>query len=230
MILTPHHIRPKIAADDWWLAGGISSANCLAAYQPKGASSLSESYVNIANPGTYDCVEISGVVAPTLISGGWSFPGSYVDNKANRISTGIATAQSLTLIVRVADVESSNTVTVNIAIGAFNGTARQYVSPIYTVDNKRGYGYGNASNIRASGTAITDGVLALAGTNCYVNKTSDGTAGTWVNPASTITIGGAEYVIGGGTALKGTVVCAAIYNVVLTFSEVADVTDAMNAL
>lgn len=36
----------------WYLAGGISAANCLAAYQPKGAASYAVSKVNLASPGT----------------------------------------------------------------------------------------------------------------------------------------------------------------------------------
>lgn len=46
--------RRAAAAVPWYLAGGVSAANCIAAYQPKGASSLEASYVNLANPGTYN--------------------------------------------------------------------------------------------------------------------------------------------------------------------------------
>lgn len=37
---------------NWWLAGGIAAANCIAAYQPKGAASYAASLVNLNNPGT----------------------------------------------------------------------------------------------------------------------------------------------------------------------------------
>ena len=58
----------------WYLAGGISAANCLAAYQPKGAASLAASYSNLANPGTYNAAP---GVAPTFdASTGWTFNGS----------------------------------------------------------------------------------------------------------------------------------------------------------
>src|SRR4030042_266315 len=59
---------------EWWLAGGISAANCLAAYQPKGAASYAASKVNLANPGTYDAVD--GVAFPTWAAAtGWTFNG-----------------------------------------------------------------------------------------------------------------------------------------------------------
>ena len=36
------------AASSWWLAGGIDPANCVAAYQPKGAAALSSALGSIA--------------------------------------------------------------------------------------------------------------------------------------------------------------------------------------
>ena len=59
----------------WWLAGGLHPSQVIAAYQPKGAASLEASYVNLANPGTYDA-QVG--VAPTLDSSGsrWVFNGA----------------------------------------------------------------------------------------------------------------------------------------------------------
>jgi len=54
----------------WWQVAG---ATCIAAYQPKGAADLATSYVNLANPGTYNAAP---GVAPTLGADGWSFNGS----------------------------------------------------------------------------------------------------------------------------------------------------------
>lgn len=48
----------------WYLTGGIAAANCIGAYQAKGAASQAASYVNLVTPGTYDLTEGS---AP----GGW---------------------------------------------------------------------------------------------------------------------------------------------------------------
>ena len=38
----------------WYLSGGVSAANCIAAYQPIGAVDYAGSKVNLANLGTYD--------------------------------------------------------------------------------------------------------------------------------------------------------------------------------
>lgn len=38
----------------WWLTAGISSADCIAVFQPIGAASYALSKVNLANPGTYN--------------------------------------------------------------------------------------------------------------------------------------------------------------------------------
>lgn len=66
------YINPYIhAAADWWVVPGKT---CVAAYQPIGAASLAASYVNLANPGTYDAAP---GVAPTWASAtGWTFNGS----------------------------------------------------------------------------------------------------------------------------------------------------------
>jgi hypothetical protein len=68
-----------VAVTPWYLAGGIAAANCIAAYQPKGAASLAASYINLITPGTYD---VAPGVAPTFSAAtGWTFNGStqYLD-------------------------------------------------------------------------------------------------------------------------------------------------------
>lgn len=47
-------ITGDYTATDVWLAGGIASANAIAAYYPVSAADLASSYVNLANPGTYN--------------------------------------------------------------------------------------------------------------------------------------------------------------------------------
>ena len=66
----------------WYLRGGIARANCVAAYAAKAAASLAASYVNLANPGTYNLTTTS---APSWANAtGWSFNGT-----ANYLNTGI---------------------------------------------------------------------------------------------------------------------------------------------
>ena len=82
---------PGAAAIPWYLSGGIAAANCIAAYQAKGAASLAASYINLAKPGTYDCHAISVPTTPTWTSGlGWSGIGKVLDTDIV-FGTGIAT-------------------------------------------------------------------------------------------------------------------------------------------
>lgn len=63
-------VKRKEAEGGWWLAGGISPSDCVAAYQAKGAASYAASKVNLANPGTYDAID--GATAPTWnTTDGW---------------------------------------------------------------------------------------------------------------------------------------------------------------
>lgn len=66
--------RVDTAVNQWWLSGGIAAANCIAAYQAKGAASYAASLVNLANPGTYNATEGT---APDWAAGtGWTFNGT----------------------------------------------------------------------------------------------------------------------------------------------------------
>ena len=60
-------------ASSWWLAGGIAAADCIVAYQPKGAASYAASKVNLANPGTYNATDINAPDWATAT--GWYFSG-----------------------------------------------------------------------------------------------------------------------------------------------------------
>jgi len=53
----------------WWLAGNINPANCVAAYQAKGAANLASAKVNLANPGTYDLMAVNGNVGFSTANG-----------------------------------------------------------------------------------------------------------------------------------------------------------------
>lgn len=78
-ILNPS--TPTPPAVNWWLAGGVNPANCVAAYQAKGAADYATSKVNLANSGVYDLSdgEWGAPIFDTLY--GWSFDGfeTYLD-------------------------------------------------------------------------------------------------------------------------------------------------------
>jgi hypothetical protein len=88
--------RVAVVSADWWLSGGISAANCIAAYQPKGAVSYAASKVNLANPGTYNATEGTAPAFDTAV--GWTFNGTTMF-----LETGIVpdlSAQAWSVIVR----------------------------------------------------------------------------------------------------------------------------------
>ena len=91
-LLTQSSNAPSIP---WWLGktGSVVESTNYTIYDPLAASSLAESYVNLANPGTRDAN--APVAAPTHSQGsGWTFNGTnqYLDTgtKANAAGTVIA--------------------------------------------------------------------------------------------------------------------------------------------
>ena len=61
----------QAAATSWWLAGGISASDCIAAYQPKGAASYAASLININNPGTRNLTN-TGIDPSWDATNGWT--------------------------------------------------------------------------------------------------------------------------------------------------------------
>jgi hypothetical protein len=58
----------------WYLSNGIDKTNCIAAYRAIGATSYSNSKINLVNSGTYNLVSIDGITEPSWSSAnGWSF-------------------------------------------------------------------------------------------------------------------------------------------------------------
>jgi hypothetical protein len=214
----------KKATGDWWLAGGISAANCIAAYQPKGAASYAASLSNLANPGTYDATEGT---APDWASGtGWTFDNA----NSEYLKTGVSNAMDRTysMIVRF-DNASAGVYTMcgNYADGASANAfliAPNRSSEVYYFSGSR-QEYTTSPNLSA-------GILALAGTAGYRNGeldaafTEDGT-GT----VGEIYIGALNY--NSGTPLQewsGNIYAIAIYSVGITADQVSALTTAMNAL
>ena len=65
----------KVAVIPWYLAGGIASADCIAAYKPLGAADYATSKINLNNPGTNDLSD--GAAYPTFNAAtGWTFAGA----------------------------------------------------------------------------------------------------------------------------------------------------------
>jgi hypothetical protein len=149
----------------WWLSGGIAAGNCIAAYQPKGAADLATSYVNLANPGTYDA---STGVAPTFNSAtGWTFDGS-----TQWLTTGITAGDTYSMIISFNNCTGDNRF-----VGAFQGDwVRRFDMGLRFGSTSHSYQTGGSFVSLAP--ALTSGISALTPTQGYLNGLADGTAYT----------------------------------------------------
>lgn len=200
------------AASSWWLSGGISAANCVAAYAPKGSASLAASYTNLANPGTYNAAP---GVAPTFNTAtGWTFNGS-----TQYLTTGIVPSgdQTWSVLVKFSNWSVDN----SRLIGAFS------VLEIFRVP----FFYRSAAQ-SSTMTAISSGVIALAGRQGYQNGSVDGST----IPSGSVSGTTSFYIAARNVSNSASqfasvdIQALAIYNTTLTSGQVASLTTAMNAL
>lgn len=164
---------------DWWLAAGITPE---IAYQPKGAASLEDSYVNLANPGTYNAVV---GVAPTLSADGWVFGGtSYLVNGLNLTSNS---PKQLTVIIKY---RANSGASLGVVLGASN--SGDWIQISHDEANKKTL-YHNGLNINITSSTTTGfTIAAISGTKAYCNGSRlDGTftAGTGNTNGHKLTIG-----------------------------------------
>lgn len=218
------YINPYIhAAADWWVVPGKT---CVAAYQPIGAASLAASYVNLANPGTYDAAP---GVAPTWASAtGWTFNGS-----TQYLTTGITPPrdQTWSLLVRYVEPNWSSTGWESL-MGSFS-TYGGYSG--FLVQGRDAIGLhfwtGTTYNNAFSVLPLT-GVFGFAGTNSYL----DGVPGqtTASGPATgnhlSLWIGGLNSSGALAQPVGGSILACAVYSDTLTAGEVATLSAAMAAL
>lgn len=144
---------PAAAALPWYLAGGIPAANCIAAYQAKGAVSLATSYVNLANPGTYDLT--LGTAPVWDATNGWQFNGS---TGKRYLITGLTHASGWSLALQFTGSAAPPSYT--FALGAqATGNTKLYIAPqrgatsAYSVGN--GGGANGAPTITAGNFIVT---------------------------------------------------------------------------
>lgn len=204
----------------WWLAGGIPRQNCVAAYQPKGASDYAASKVNLANPGTYNAAD--GAAYPTwTAAAGWIFNGS-----TQSLNSGVIPTQTYSMIIRFSDVTSTSCV-----ICGFYRPDFFYLSP--AILSKAYYGTGNLTAASEVGVSpnLASGVLALANRDGYRNGKKEATATTAaLDEAVAIFIGCGNNNGSRGLFTAAYVQAFAVYNTTLFDMQVVALTAAMNAL
>lgn len=153
------HVVGAPPAANWWEAGGAPTP--VAVYQPKGAASLAASYVNLANPGTYDAAP--GIAYPSWSSAGWATNG--VDQY---LMTGVVASANYTALIKYAGMVDGG-----IIIGARDwNTGAQYCIEIQSWGGR----FFNGGTTTLWDNAYTGAVKALAGRVAYTNGVVVGTS------------------------------------------------------
>lgn len=196
----------------WATAGGAPRP--IACYQAKGAASLAASYINLANPGTYDAAP--GVAPAWDAASGWTFAATY-------LLTGIIpSGAGWSMIIRFSDC------TPNGVLAGTRGDPRMYIYPASWTSFQFGYGDGTYTY----GTAPAAGVAAIAGANFYLDGALlSAISFTWTGaPSYGIAIGGLMRTGTVDTKANAKIQALAIYNATLSAAQVAAISAAMAAL
>lgn len=215
---------PGLTALPWYRAGGAPLP--VAAYQPKGASSLAASYVNLANPGTYDAAP---GVAPTFDAAtGWTF-----DGLTQYLTTNVTPSAGWTAYARFSDVTNTGYAIVS-QFSSISTSTIQGLAPGRGTGPAVRYAYGNITGVSTRDVApnLTAGVLAIAGPNCYRNGSSDGAiSNAFTDTSAPFAIGARKIPsTAADLFLSGRIQAVAIYNSTLTAPQVAAISAAMAAL
>lgn len=206
----------RAAGASWWLSGGISAANAIAVYQPKGAASLAASYVNLVNPGTYDAAP--GVAPGWSAATGWSFDGS-----TQYLKTSVIPEADWTTIIRFAGFADDG-----VLIGCRDWAAGQRY---YIEVASWGGRFFNGATTTLWDNAYTVAVKALAGRTAYTNGSAVGTSpDTDAAPDYQLYIGARNNKDSTDEAAGAQVLAVAVYASTLSAAQVASISAAMAAL
>lgn len=207
----------EAAATPWYLAGGVSAADCVAAYQPKGAADYAASKVNLANPGTYNADD-EDTHAPSFASGtGWTGgDGKYL---LTGLVPSTALTTGMTIIARYSDAPAEG------VAGILTTIPFEFKTLGFLVEN--GYMLYLSGDEPVVSELVTSGVCCLAGQKAYID-------GVYIDDVSKSYLPGSEMQIlrapGDNLYFLGSVQAVAAYNADLTADQVAAISTAMAAL
>jgi hypothetical protein len=202
-----------------WYAAGGSLASCVIAYKPIGAANLAASYVNLANPGTYNASVFPTKSAPTFSAvTGWAFDSG----SSNVLTTSYTPPDQVarTMAIRISDGSAgyacgtrSTSGTNWLALQTTNGTAG-----IFRI----------GSNNYTHSTTIFSGVVIAAGLDPYINGSDVGNiaAGTYALTHEFL-IGGYNNAGTAATLYTGKVQAFALYTSTLNATQVGILSTAM---
>lgn len=231
MVIPPGSVRvdaPAAAAViPWYLAGGISAANCLAAYEPKGAADYAASKVNIVNPGTYNAAKQTNDPGWDAANG-WMFAANN-----DALKTGLAIADAWSWIVQFTNVPAGASQNIAMAGGSTAAANPKFISPNYF--NYAHFTYKDSGGTwrEYKGTAYLSGTQSFAGFRCFIN-------GVYKQELNTTGLGGTLTNLGLGGVFNasltfykqfsGYIQRAAIYDTTITDVQMAAVHAALAAL
>jgi hypothetical protein len=201
--------------NNWYAVAGLL-ANCILALQPRGAASLANSYINLANPGTYDAAP---GVAPTLDATGWTFNGTTQYLLSN-------CPTNLKPCTYVARISTTNTTGNRTIIGCSDDNAFSF--DLTGTTNAPRLVDMNVALIGAATTgfsAAADSVIAVSYSGAgvwthYLNGSANGSGTTNRTPVSrTLMIGTQDTTL--SQKYPGIIGALGVFDVVLTPTQVA---------
>lgn len=217
-------VRGGGVAVPWYLAGGVSAANCIAAYQPIGAADYAASKVNLANPGTYDLIPLNGNVDWDSTNGHKYYYSEF--GQLHEIPIVLDGSYPLSVIIRYSDS------TLNI-IFSYNLDTDKIVAISANASSLQVYTYTQTLVVDMD---ASDGVLCLSERNVYFDGVSVGSLSPagYTNPTTAgfpicfAGFGNADIEIFNPNTVN--IQAAAFYSAALTEAQVAAITTAMAAL
>jgi len=214
----------RASGGGWWdLNGTITS--CVAAYQPKGAASYAAAKVNLANPGTYNATAVNGDV-------GWNTSDGFISSYSNnyKLNTGVTVnSANWTYIIRysnyVANIKNEN-------ICGYWNSRKITAFRLNAIGGVKKGNFANYSYDSYHATIDTDGsltsaVVGAAGETAYLNGSSVGTITQSTSQDGVFYICGRNYSDNSPSVYT---IAFAIYNSVLTSTQISDLSTAMAAL
>jgi hypothetical protein len=202
-----------------WYDGAI------AAYQPKGAASLAASYVNLANPGTYNAAP--GVAPSFDAATGWGFTTTQF------LITGVRMFQPYSVIMRYSGAIAPLSNQIPFGIVAVSPSTIIYQLIISSVTTLT-FANGSANNI-TDVLSSAAGVAAISANKAYFNgaDTLLDLGGAWAfdpNPSGGCYIGARNLNGSKNNGFTGNIQSFGIWPYTLTAQEVADKTALIQAL
>jgi len=220
-------VQPTSAAGlPWWNIDGLTpggvGGTCLAAYQPKAGglyfpANIAESYINRANPGTFDAAP---GVAPAWAAGtGWTFDG--LAQYLRMVIPGLTTAS--TLIIQFSNGASAGGNRTIMGSDAGGGGHRFSICPFRTVVLRA---YRNGIAYSNPGAQVVAGNMCISGASAYLDGLPDGAIAIAGVPSANLYIGSLGLI----QYQACDVIAAAVYGPTLAAPQVLARAIAMAAL